>query len=98
MKKFAILALAAVMVIALTVPAAALENEFGGYWRTRMYTEGHFNGENNDDTNNRLVDTRTRLYYTAKINDNLKFVNKFEMDAVWGKPEFVLSHPRRRSD
>ena len=84
MKKFAILALAAVMVIALTVPAAALENEFGGYWRTRMYTEGHFNGEKNDDTNNRLVDTRTRLYYTAKINDNLKFVNKFEMDAVWG--------------
>ena len=36
MKKFAILALAAVMVIALTVPAAALENEFGGYWRTRI--------------------------------------------------------------
>jgi hypothetical protein len=35
MKKFAILALAAVMVIALTVPAAALEREFGGYWRTR---------------------------------------------------------------
>jgi hypothetical protein len=84
MKKFAILALAAVMVIALTVPAAALENEFGGYWRTRMYTEGHFDGENADDENNRLVDTRTRLYYTAKINDNLKLVNKFEMDAVWG--------------
>ena len=84
MKKFAILALAAVMVIALTVPAAALENEFGGYWRTRMSTEGHFNGENNDNTNNRQVDTRTRLYYTAKINDNLKLVNKFEMDAQWG--------------
>jgi hypothetical protein len=84
MKKFAILALAAVMVIALTVPAAALENEFGGYWRTRFFTQGHFNGANNDDTNLRRVDTRTRLYYTAKINDNLKFVNKFEMDTVWG--------------
>jgi hypothetical protein len=45
---------------------------------------GHFNGENNDDTNWRLVDTRTRLYYTAKINDNLKFVNKFEYNAVFG--------------
>jgi len=85
MKKFAILALAAVLVIALTVPAAALENEFGGYWRTRFYNQGHFNGEKNDDTNNRVVDTRTRLYYTAKINDNLKLVNKFEMDATWGE-------------
>lgn len=84
MKKFAILALAAVMVIALTVPAAALENEFGGFWRTRMISEGHFDGEEDDVTNDRVVDTRTRLYYTAKINDNLKLVNKFEMDAVWG--------------
>jgi hypothetical protein len=84
MKKFAILALAVVMVIALTVPAAALENEFGGYWRTRFFTQGHFDGESDDARNRRQVDTRTRLYYTAKINDNLKFVNKFEMDAVWG--------------
>jgi hypothetical protein len=30
------------------------------------------------------VDTRARLYYTAKLNDNLKLVTKFEMDAVWG--------------
>jgi len=87
MKKFAILALAAVMVVALTVPAAALENEFGGYWRTRMVNEGHFNGEDGDAANSRYVDTRTRLYYTAKINDNLKLVNKFEMDATWGQEE-----------
>jgi hypothetical protein len=84
MKKFAILALAAVMVIALTVPAAALENEFGGYWRTRMYQDGDFGGDGGND-GYRRVDTRTRLYYTAKINDNLKLVNKFEMDAVWGE-------------
>ena len=30
------------------------------------------------------VDTRSRLYYTAILNDNLKFVNRFEFDAVWG--------------
>jgi hypothetical protein len=84
MKKFAILALAAVLVVALTVPAAALENEFGGYWRTRFTNEGHFNGEKDDLGSYRFVDTRTRLYYTAKINDNLKLVNKFEMDATWG--------------
>jgi len=84
MKKLSIIALAAVLVVAFTLPAAALENEFGGYWRTRMYVSGHFNGEDNDAATYRRVDTRTRLYYTAKINDNLKFVNKFEMDATWG--------------
>jgi hypothetical protein len=30
------------------------------------------------------TDTRTRLYYTAILNDNLKFVNRFEFDAVFG--------------
>jgi len=84
MKKFGILALAALLVVAFTVPAAALENEFGGYWRTRFYQMGHFDGEKNDAGTWRQVDTRTRLYYTAKINDNLKLVNKFEMDATWG--------------
>jgi hypothetical protein len=87
MKKLSILALAALLVVAFTVPAAALENEFGGYWRTRFYQMGHFNGEDNDAGTYRLVDTRTRLYYTAKINDNLKLVNKFEMDATWGGPD-----------
>jgi hypothetical protein len=81
--------LAALLVVAITVPAAALENEFGGYWRTRMVNEGHFDGEKGDDANSRYVDTRTRLYYTAKINDNLKLVNKFEMDATWGESQFV---------
>jgi hypothetical protein len=89
MKKFAILALAALLVVAFTVPASALENEFGGYWRTRFFTSKYFGGlDKNDpggsDDTFEQVDTRTRLYYTAKINDNLKFVNKFEMDAAWG--------------
>jgi hypothetical protein len=97
MKKLSILALAAILVIFFTVPAAALENEFGGYWRTRFYSQKYFSGFDRGDKINKedppdraaddtveLTDTRTRLYYTAKINDNLKFVNKFEYDAVWG--------------
>jgi hypothetical protein len=95
MKKLSILALAAVLVIFFTLPAAALENEFGGYWRTRYFSQKYFTGYDRgdrinddgdraaDDTVER-ADTRTRLYYTAKINDNLKLVNKFEMDAVFG--------------
>jgi hypothetical protein len=86
MKKLAILALAAILVIAFTVPVSALENEFGGYWRTRFIRQTHFNGQSGkaDDDQLERVDTRTRLYYTAKLNDNLKFINKFEYDAVWG--------------
>ncbi len=89
MKKLSILALAALLVVMFTLPAMALENEFGGYWRTRFYSQKNFTGYDRsddlgvDDTVE-LTDTRTRLYYTAKINDNLKLVNKFEMDAVWG--------------
>jgi len=77
------------MVLALAftfaVPAFAFENIFGGYWRTRMYMDKNFTGEDQTEAADvTQVDTRTRLYYTAKFSDNFKFVNKFEMDAVWG--------------
>ena len=85
MKKFGIIALAALLVIAFTVPASALENVFGGYWRTRFITQQNFTGEDKTEAqDSSRVDTRTRLYYTAVLNENLKLVNKFEMDAVWG--------------
>ncbi|MBN1930825.1 MAG: hypothetical protein JW786_04365 [Desulfobacterales bacterium] len=85
MKKFAILALAAAMVVAFTLPASAFDSEFGGYWRTRAYTQQNFNG-NDDQPGGDLskVDTRTRIYYTAKFSEDFKFVNKFEFDADWG--------------
>ena len=84
MKKFTVLALAALLVVAFTVPASALENIFGGYWRTRMVSQRNFSGDDSGALDLSRVDTRTRLYYTAKINDNLKFVNKFEYNTVWG--------------
>lgn len=84
MKKFAVLGLAVVLVIAFTVPATAFESVFGGYWRTRAYMQKDFSGDDTKSLDRTLVDTRTRLYYTAIFNENLKFVNKFEMDAAWG--------------
>jgi len=89
MKKLFIALLVALIGLAFTAPSFALEHEFGGYWRVRMYTQGDFDGKEADtpgvDDDNSLADTRTRLYYTAIINDNLKLVNKIEMDATWGK-------------
>lgn len=62
--------------------SAALENQFGGYWRTRFTFEDNFTGK---DTDSKFyVDNRTRLYYTAKFSDDFKFVNKFEMNGGWG--------------
>lgn len=85
MKKFTILALAALLVIAMTIPAAALENIFGGYFRTRAFMDKNFTGEDETEASDvNRIDTRTRLFYTAKFSDNLKFVNAFEMNAVWG--------------
>jgi hypothetical protein len=102
MKKMLVAALVAVVGLAFTAPAFAVEHEFGGYWRTRMFTQGNFNGTSDkSDANNypgnlnyiakenkrsnvSLIDTRTRLYYTAVLNDNLKFVNKFEFNTTWG--------------
>jgi hypothetical protein len=77
------------MVVAFAIPASALENEFGGFWDARFQTQKYYDGLDStdlggvDDTQQN-VESRTRLYYTAKINDNLKLVNKFEMDATWG--------------
>jgi hypothetical protein len=77
--------------------ASAVESQFGGYWRTRFMYDDNKSGEaagtnldgttyaaTNDTGSNYITDTRTRLYYTAKFNDNFKFVNKFEFDARWG--------------
>jgi len=97
MKKIAIVGLGLLLLVAFTLPAAAMEYQFGGYWRTRGYTNQNFTGYDKDDLKSdtarfdagkamdiTLIDTRTRLYFTAVFNENLKFVNKFEMDAVWG--------------
>ncbi|MFT5701292.1 MAG: hypothetical protein ACI8ZB_004183 [Desulforhopalus sp.] len=63
--------------------AFAVEHEFGGYWRTRLFVQD----EMNDDGSYSRIDNRTRLYYTAKFDENFKFVNKFEFNSTWGDDE-----------
>ena len=85
MKKLGILFFAAFLVVAFTLPAVAVETTIGGYWRTRAVSFNNFTGEDDtEDYDFQRVDTRTRLYLTTVLNDNLKFVNKFEFDGVWG--------------
>jgi hypothetical protein len=77
--------LAAALVLAFTLPAAAIDHMFGGYWRARAFTQQNFTGNDADESRDLTrTDSRTRLYYTAKFSDDFQFVNKFEFDWVYG--------------
>jgi len=84
MKRLLVITLAVLLVGAFTVPAMAVDHEFGGYWRTRMYNNTNFSGDDSGAGDVQAADTRTRLYYTAVLSDEVKLVNKFEMDATFG--------------
>ncbi|PID77870.1 MAG: hypothetical protein CSB21_03415 [Deltaproteobacteria bacterium] len=84
MKKVLVAALAVALAAFMAIPASAFENEFGGYWRVRAFSYTDFTGDDSGAANYQAVDSRTRLYYTAKFSDDLKFVNKFEFDTTWG--------------
>jgi len=84
MKKLWIIALLVLLVGAFTLPAMAVDHEFGGFWRTRMFNMTNFTGDDTSDKDLQQADTRTCLYYTAVLSDAVKLVNKFEMDAVFG--------------
>ncbi len=86
MKRLSVIALAALLVLALTIPAAAFESQFGGLWRTRAFTQNNFDGSSLGRNDQTRTDTRTRLFYTAKFSDKLSFINQFEMNAAWGQP------------
>jgi hypothetical protein len=85
MKRFTMAALTALMVFALTVPAWALETQFGGMWRFRAFTSQNMTGEDfTESTDVTATDLRARLYFTTIFHENLKFVTKFEMDTAFG--------------
>jgi hypothetical protein len=84
MKKLLVITMAVMLVGAFTVPAMAVDHEFGGFWRTRMYKLTDFSGDDTGAGDLTQADTRTRLYYTAVLSDEVKLVNKFEMDATFG--------------
>ena len=88
MKKLLVFGLAVLLVAAFTVPAAAVDSEFGGYWRTRAFMQQNFTGESETEAGDLTrVDSRARLYYTAIFSDDFKFVNKFEFNTVFGDTE-----------
>jgi hypothetical protein len=47
-----------------------------------LFVQDNFDGT--DSSSYYRADQRTRLFYTAKFNDDFKFVNKFEFNSIWG--------------
>ena len=87
MKKLLVAVVVALIGWGGTVPSFAFENQFGGAWSLSMYRQGDFDGDaasTYDEDDVAQADSQTRIYYTAIINENLKFVNKFEVDILWG--------------
>jgi len=81
MKKIIASALGLMLVGGVAASAAqAFESQFGGYWRTRAFFQDEFT----PDEDYFRIDNRTRLFYTAKFNDDFKFVNAFEFNSNWG--------------
>ena len=87
MKKLLVVSLALLLTGAFAVPAMAVDHEFGGYWRTRFFSNSDFSGQDDGSQDVNKADTRTRIHYTAVLSDELKLVNQFEMDATWGDTE-----------
>lgn len=71
------------MVAGFANNVTAVENQFGGYWRTRMFVQDQFD----QDGSFFRIHNRTRLYYTAKFSEDFNFVNKFEYNSTWGDDE-----------
>ncbi len=87
MKKLFVLALAVVMSAAFSLPASALENKFGGFMENNFNTYKSLNYRDTGSKDYSTARSRTRLYYTAIIHENLSFINQFEMDTEWGQQD-----------
>ena len=86
MKKSMKFLVAALALAALSTPAFALEHEvsgrFASFFAVSNYsTPDDFNGRlGKDASTTNWFDQRLRLGYTAKANENVKLVTKFELD------------------
>ena len=85
MKKSLLIAVAVLAVLALTLPAFAVEFKYGGMFYTRYQSNNNLTGSNgNPDDNNNYFDQRLRMYFEFIGSENLRVVTKWEVDTLWG--------------
>jgi len=97
MKKHLVMLVALLAVVAIAVPAMALEFKYGGLYRLRWHSAddvtdggasgdngfGGFRGFDNRDNQN-YMDQRLRMYFSFVASENLQVVTKWEVDTIWG--------------
>ncbi|BCG47004.1 LamB porin family protein, putative [Citrifermentans bremense] len=91
-KKLLVAAIATALSAASAVPALALENQFNGAF-TAFYDMSNFSGSGvtqKDAPSENYFVQRVRLGYTAKADDHVKLVTKFEFDYnYWGNSSYT---------
>lgn len=96
-KKMLSISTATALIVAATVPALALENEFHGAYRMKTFITNFDDGtldaydpagkDKNAPTNS-YVEQRIRLKYTAKASDDFKLKTDFKIDSRWGSGSY----------
>jgi hypothetical protein len=85
MKKHLVTLVAILAVIAITVPAFAVEFKYGGMYRLRWQSNDNLtDGTSTLDDNQNYMDQRLRMYFSFVGSENLQVVTKWEVDTIWG--------------
>jgi hypothetical protein len=74
-----------VLVVAMAVPAAAIEVKYGGLYYMRFQSNNNVTDGTDDlDDNQNYFDQRMRWYMNFIASENLQLVTGFEVDTLWG--------------
>ena len=85
MKKHLVMLVAILAIVAITVPAFAVEFKYGGMYRLRWQSNDNVvDGSNDFDDNQNYMDQRFRMYFSFVGSENLQVVTKWEVDTLWG--------------
>lgn len=105
MRRFLVVSVICLTVLAVAVPSFALEVKWGGLYRSRIVSSHDFvtalATETRDNSNNytaapynrhyNRIDQRIRIFMDFISSENLKVVTKFESQAIWGSPATSLA-------
>lgn len=85
MKKHLVMLVAILAIVAITVPAFAVEFKYGGMYRLRWQSNDNVvDGDSHSDDNQNYMDQRFRMYFSFVGSENLQVVTKWEVDTLWG--------------
>jgi hypothetical protein len=94
MKKRLVMLVALVAVVAIALPAFALEFKYGGLYQLRWQSNNNVTDgraqQDEDlpgqfDDNQNYMDQRLRMYFSFIASENLQVVTKWEVDTLWGQ-------------